>query len=595
MKGVSVKMANSNITNYLMKRLQSVNNNNVLSNNSLFGAKTTQTSASIFSDIETSNLENFDYEAALNALSSGKADSINATANQPLSDIFQGLMSNDNVQGLADVDGDGIVSSSEAKTFIEGMAGLDGDVESLSQEDIDALIDSMGTTTESQLAKLVEEAIKGVEEALDKQREVAAQTASMPAMLGNGVPSASSASSANRTNSSTPSSSASSSSASKTKTKTAEDEVEELRKQREQIISDADKKIESKQKEKDNLVSNNTKISTELKTEYATQQKTLSDIQSKKSDYESKLSTHKGKLSDLDADIAALEGEKSTLKTDNKDSKINSENKSRLSELKKSISAKKEKKANLEEKIKNDESKIKELEKKEKAQQKVVQDVEKQIGEADPKLKSKMDKLTAAIDKLKTEKTSDVAEIDKKIKTKEAEQKKEAKKAGESKGKASNDIGSGLVKLASKYMGLNEKDGSYKLFTNGRTESWCADFVTYVVKEYAKENGMSVAKGFGSPAVSNLMSWAQSKGVFDNTSKMSNNQKLSYAQNNLSVGDVIIWKSNGASHTGIVKSINKDGTFTTVEGNSSDQVKSNKKSIYDKSLTGFIKLSDIVS
>ena len=593
MKGVSVKMANSNITNYLMKRLQGVNNN-VLSNNSLFGAKNVQTSASIFGDIEASNLENFDYEAALNALSNGKADSINETANQPLSDIFKGLMSNDTVQGLADIDGDGVVSSSEAKTFIEGMAGLDGDVESLSQEDIDALIDSMGTTTESQLAKLVEEAIKGVEDALDKQREVAAQTASMPAMVGNASP-ALSTSSASRTNSSTPSSSTSSRSASKSKTKTAEDEVEELRKQREQIISDADKKIESKQKEKDNLVSNNTKISTELKSEYSTQQKTLSDIQSKKSDYESKLSTHKGKLSDIDADIAALEGEKSTLKTDNKDSKINSENKSRLSELKKSISAKKEKKANLEEKIKNDESKIKELEKKEKAQQKVVKDVEKQIGEADPKLKAKMDKLTAAIDKLKTEKTSDVAEIDKKIKTKETEQKKEAKKAGESKGKASNDIGSGLVKLASKYMGLNEKDGSYKLFTNGRTESWCADFVTYVVKEYAKENGMSVSKGFGSPAVSNLMSWAQSKGVFDNTSKMSNNQKLSYSQNNLSVGDVIIWKSNGASHTGIVKSINKDGTFTTVEGNSSDQVKSNKKSIYDKSLTGFIKLSDIVS
>lgn len=592
MKGVSVKMANLNITNYLMKRLQGVNNN-VLSNNSLFGAKTVQTGASIFSNIETSNLENFDYEAALNALSNGKADSINETANQPLSDIFKGLMSNDTVQGLADVDGDGVVSSSEAKTFMEGMAGLDGDVESLSQEDIDALIDSMGTTTESQLEKLVEEAIKGVEDALDKQREVAEQTASMPAMVGNASP-ASSTSSANRTNSSTPSST-SSRSASKSKTKTAEDEVEELRKQREQIINDADKKIESKQKEKDNLVSNNTKISTELKSEYSTQQKTLSDIQSKKSDYESKLSTHKGKLSDIDADIAALEGEKSTLKTNNKDSKINSENKSRLSELKKSISAKKEKKANLEEKIKNDESKIKELEKKEKAQQKVVKDVEKQIGEADPKLKAKMDKLTAAIDKLKTEKTSDVAEIDKKIKTKETEQKKEAKKAGESKGKASNDIGSGLVKLASKYMGLNEKDGSYKLFTNGRTESWCADFVTYVVKEYAKENGMSVSKGFGSPAVSNLMSWAQSKGVFDNTSKMSNNQKLSYSQNNLSVGDVIIWKSNGASHTGIVKSINKDGTFTTVEGNSSDQVKSNKKSIYDKSLTGFIKLSDIVS
>ncbi len=587
-------MANSNISNYLMKRLQNVNNTNS-QNVSLFNSNTSTSSASIFSDISLDNLQNFDYESAINALTSGKTDTVNSSANQSLSDIFQGLMSNDTVQSVADTNNDGVISAEEGKTFIEGLAGLDGDVSSLSQSDLDSLIDSIGTTSESQLAKLVEEAFQEVEKALDAQKEAAANPSSfeMPAMVGNGV---SSASNANRTSSSSNASSASSSSnTSKTKTKTAEDEVEELRKEREEIISEADKNIEAKQKEKDNLVANNTKISSELKNEYATQQKALSDIQSKKSDAQSSLDTHKASLSNLEADLAALEGEKGAIKTDNKDSKINSENKSRLSELKKSISAKKEKKEKLESKIKNDEAKIKELEKKEKAQQKVVQGVETQIGQADPKLKTKMDKLTASIDKLKSQKTKDVAEIDKKIKTKEAEQKKEAKKAGENKGKASNDIGSGLVKLASKYMGLNEKDGSYKLFTNGRTESWCADFVTYVVNEYAKENGMSVAKGFGSPAVSNLMSWAQSKGVFDNTSKMSNNEKLKYAQNNLSVGDVIIWKSNGASHTGIVKSINKDGTFTTVEGNSSDQVKSNKKSIYDKSLTGFIKLSDIVS
>lgn len=599
MEGVSVKMANSNISNYLMKRLQSVNNNNS-QNVSLFGTTNKTTSASIFSDISLDNLQNFDYESAINALSSGKTDNVNASQNQSLSDIFSSLMSDDSVKSLADANNDGEISAEEGKTFIEGLAGLDGDVSSLSQSDLDTLIDTIGTTTESQLSKLVEEAFKEVEKALEAQKESAANplSAEMPAMVGNGVPSASnvnSTSSVPKTSSANTSSSSSSSSSSKAKTKTAEDEVEELRKKREEIINAADKNIEAKQKEKDDLVANNSKISTELKNEYASQQGTLKDIQSKKSDAQSSLDGHKASLSNLEADLAALEGEKGALKTDNKDSKVNSENKSRLSELKKSISAKKDKKEKLENKIKNDEAKLKDLEKKEKAQQAVVKDVETQIGQADPKLKSKIDKLNTSIEKLKSEKTKDVAEIDKKIKTKEAEQKKEAKKAGVNKGKASNDIGSGLVKLASKYMGLNEKDGSYKLFTNGRTESWCADFVTYVVKEYAKENGMSVAKGFGSPAVSNLMSWAQSKGVFDNTSKMSNNQKLSYAKNNLSVGDVIIWKSNGASHTGIVKSIGNDGTFTTVEGNSSDQVKSNKKSIYDRSLTGFIKLSDIVS
>jgi surface antigen len=74
---------------------------------------------------------------------------------------------------------------------------------------------------------------------------------------------------------------------------------------------------------------------------------------------------------------------------------------------------------------------------------------------------------------------------------------------------------------------------------------------------------------------------------------MSTAEKKAYAQNNLQVGDIIIWKSNGSSHTGIVKSINSDGSFTTIEGNSSDQVKSNTKKITDSSLTGFISLSKV--
>lgn len=155
--------------------------------------------------------------------------------------------------------------------------------------------------------------------------------------------------------------------------------------------------------------------------------------------------------------------------------------------------------------------------------------------------------------------------------------------------------GKGLVDFANKFMGYNEANGSYKKFTGGRTEAWCADFVTYIIKNYAASQGIKLPKDFGSSSVSGLMSWAQSKGCFKNTSQMSNSQKADYAKNNLKPGDIIIWKSNGASHTGIVKSVNDDGTFTTIEGNSSDQVKSNKKSIYDKSLTGFIPCSSVMA
>ncbi len=589
-------MANSDITNYLLKRLQGVNNKQ--STNGLFKLPSLETSSSIFDNISLENLENFDYAAALTSLSTGDEDAINSVANQSLSEIFKGLLGDATIQKYADVDGDGEVSAEEAKNLMQGIAGMDGDLSNLSFEDIENLINSIGVTSVEDFQKFIQDTLKGVDDELAKQAEnVLADEVenSMPAMLGNGVDAMSGASRSSGASKSGNSNYNAGGASKNVKTKTAADEVEELRKQRQEIIETADKNINAKQKEKDNLVKNSDKISDDLKKDYSKQQKEMKSIQSDKADVQSSLDEHKSSLSDVTASLSALEGEKSTIKTDTKDDKINSQNKARLSEIKEAITTKKEKKAKLEEKIAKEEAKLKELEKKEQAQQKNIDKVEKQIAEADPKLKPKMDALTKEISELKSTKTKEVAEIDGKIKTKEAEKNKEAKKAGESKGKTANDIGSGLVDLASKYMGLNEKDGSYKLFTNGRTESWCADFVTYVVKEFAQKNGMSVAKGFGSPAVANLMSWAQNNGVFDNTSKMSNSEKLNYAKNNLSVGDVIIWKSNGSSHTGIVKSINSDGTFTTVEGNSSDQVKSNKKSIYDKGLTGFIKLSDIVS
>lgn len=589
-------MANSDITNYLLKRLQGVNNKQ--STNGLFKLPSLETSSSIFDNISFENLENFDYAAALTSLSTGDEDAINSVSNQSLSEIFKGLLGDATIQKYADADGDGEVSAEEAKNLMQGIAGMDGDLSNLSFEDIENLINSIGVTSVEDFQKFIQDTLKGVDDELAKQTEnVLADEVenSMPAMLGNGVDAMSGASRSSGASKSGNSNYNAGGASKNVKTKTAADEVEELRKQRQEIIETADKNINAKQKEKDNLVKNSDKISDDLKKDYSKQQKEMKSIQSDKADVQSSLDEHKSSLSDVSASLSALEGEKSTIKTDTKDDKINSQNKARLSEIKEAITTKKEKKAKLEEKIAKEEAKLKELEKKEKAQQKNIDKVEKQIAEADPKLKPKMDALTKEISELKSTKTKEVAEIDGKIKTKEAEKNKEAKKAGESKGKTANDIGSGLVDLASKYMGLNEKDGSYKLFTNGRTESWCADFVTYVVKEFAQKNGMSVAKGFGSPAVANLMSWAQNNGVFDNTSKMSNSEKLNYAKNNLSVGDVIIWKSNGSSHTGIVKSINSDGTFTTVEGNSSDQVKSNKKSIYDKGLTGFIKLSDIVS
>lgn len=550
---------------------------------------------SLFESANLDDLKSLDLASLLS-----KEDSVESSNSRTSSDIkalqeiIKTLMELEQIQDVADLDGNGEISEEEALQFLQTVMGLDGDAENLTMEDMEKVVDLLGINLEqvadnAVLEALSPEAAEELEEL--KKTQESQNTAPAQQMLGSGsvgsgsVGSTGGGSSVNN-NSST---------SKKTATKTAADTLKELQQKKQEIIADADKKISKKEEEKDKLVSDNSKISKELKQEYTDARTDLKETQDKKSSLETKKDGYQNSLSKIDQDLNALKGEKSSLKTDTKDDEINSQNKSRLKDIESQISAKKEKKADYEKKIENAEKKIKELETKEKEQQEKLAAVEEKISQADPKLGKKIEKINSEIKELKTQKASDVSEIDSQIQIKEKEANKEAKQAGVNKGKAANDIGSGLVELASKYMGMNEADGSYKLFTNGRTEAWCADFVTYVVKEYAQQQGLDLKDGFGSPSVSNLRDWAQKNGAYESIESMSSAQKSDYLKNDLQVGDIIIWKRNGKSHTGIVKSINNDGTFTTVEGNSSDQVKSNVVSINDNKLSGFIKFNKIVS
>ena len=135
--------------------------------------------------------------------------------------------------------------------------------------------------------------------------------------------------------------------------------------------------------------------------------------------------------------------------------------------------------------------------------------------------------------------------------------------------KVSN-FGSKIVSGAKKYLGYNEKDGSYKKFTGGRTEAWCADFATYV----ARESGAKIPHFSG---VSQILSWGNKNGKFSKTAK---------------VGDLIIFKGvdkkgRRVSHTGIVKEI-KNGRVYTIEGNTSNQVANVSYSLNDSRITGYV-------
>lgn len=100
---------------------------------------------------------------------------------------------------------------------------------------------------------------------------------------------------------------------------------------------------------------------------------------------------------------------------------------------------------------------------------------------------------------------------------------------------------------------------------------WCASFVSWCYK------GNDV---FGyQPSVSGIMMAADRKNLYS--------KKGTYTPK---AGDIMIQK-NGASHTGIVESVDPDGTVHTIEGNASNQV---KRCTYKPGSRGYNQISGYV-
>ena len=154
-------------------------------------------------------------------------------------------------------------------------------------------------------------------------------------------------------------------------------------------------------------------------------------------------------------------------------------------------------------------------------------------------------------------------------------------------GGGSSEFGNAVASIAQSYVGkLSEADGSYLQVTGGRAEHWCADFVTYVVSKACEQTGKSL-NGFGSPAVANLRAWGEANGCYGSIDGMSSSQKAQWIVNNVKPGDVMIMQNN-SSHTGIVTKVYSDGSFYTVEGNTSDQCLNRHYSADEARLSGFV-------
>ena len=149
----------------------------------------------------------------------------------------------------------------------------------------------------------------------------------------------------------------------------------------------------------------------------------------------------------------------------------------------------------------------------------------------------------------------------------------------------------GLINYAKSFVGrvTCDREGN-RLFSGGRAQAWCADFVTHCVR---KTLGSKLPSDFGSSAVSGLRSWGQKHGCyFEAPFSQGLNAMRNFLKTRVRPGDIMIEKRNGKSHTGIVTYVDPEGKFfKTVEGNTSDSVKERTYQADSKTLSGFVSLA----
>ena len=148
-------------SDYLLKRLSSLQDINGIKkthNSSTNATSSTSIGAtsgtSIFSSISAEELANLDFEEllAMELDGSESQDSINT--------ILKGFLELEDVQKAADVDGDGALTAEEAQTYVQSIIGKDGDENTFSMADIDAVMEEMGIDLEEVVNKTIDEAME---------------------------------------------------------------------------------------------------------------------------------------------------------------------------------------------------------------------------------------------------------------------------------------------------------------------------------------------------------------------------------------------------------------------------------------------------
>lgn len=132
---------------------------------------------------------------------------------------------------------------------------------------------------------------------------------------------------------------------------------------------------------------------------------------------------------------------------------------------------------------------------------------------------------------------------------------------------------------------VNSDQEGNRLFSSGKSQAWCADFVSFNAIETFGNKLPSSFRHFSS--VSELRNWGDNNNCY---LKVPSDNRADFIAQNVKIGDIMIEKDGGKSHTGIVTKVNSDGSFETVEGNCGNKVATRTYEPNSKTLSGFISL-----
>ncbi len=120
---------------------------------------------SIFQSASLNDVQSVDYASLLSAQDLASVnEGVDAQQTRSLNSVLSEFLSLEQVQGAADLDGDGVVSEAEAQQYLQTVIDKDGDASSLTMADIDAAINELGVN----LAEVAENSLNEALAEIDK-------------------------------------------------------------------------------------------------------------------------------------------------------------------------------------------------------------------------------------------------------------------------------------------------------------------------------------------------------------------------------------------------------------------------------------------